>query len=117
MLLYKRIFSLRREIIAAWVGIVAHAVLYTFCICIAIASLVKCAKLSQLETPYCKFTSGKMITIQSVINVVTDFYVLILPIPRLLKLQVSRRRRIGLLLTFMSGLAYVSLDGTIFSDY
>ena len=48
-----------------------------------------------------------MITIQSVINVVTDFYVLLLPIPRLVKLQVSRRRQIGLLLTFLSGLGFV----------
>ncbi|RAH78826.1 hypothetical protein BO86DRAFT_319937, partial [Aspergillus japonicus CBS 114.51] len=78
--------------------------LYTFCVAVAIGSLVQCAELSQLEAPYCRFTSGTMITIQSVINVVTDFYVLLLPIPRLLKLQVSRRRRIGLLVTFMSGL-------------
>ncbi|KAJ5633330.1 NAD(P)-binding protein [Penicillium lividum] len=104
LFLYKRLFPLRREIIAVWVGIVAIAVLYIFCICIAIVSMVKCAELSQLETSYCKFDSGTMITIQSVINVVTDFYVLLLPIPRLVKLQVSRRRRIGLLLTFMSGL-------------
>ncbi|RAL14383.1 uncharacterized protein BO97DRAFT_341107 [Aspergillus homomorphus CBS 101889] len=80
------------------------AVLYTSCIAIAIGSLVKCAGLSQLEISYCKFVSGTMITIQSVINVVTDFYVLLLPIPRLVNLQVSRRRRIGLLVTFMSGL-------------
>ncbi|RAK75465.1 NAD(P)-binding protein [Aspergillus fijiensis CBS 313.89] len=104
LLLYKRVFPLHREIVAVWIGIVADAVLYTFCIAVAIGSLVQCAELSQLEAPYCKFTSGTMITIQSVINVVTDFYVLLLPIPRLLKLQVSRRRRIGLLVTFMSGL-------------
>ncbi|PYI16935.1 hypothetical protein BO99DRAFT_434934 [Aspergillus violaceofuscus CBS 115571] len=104
LLLYKRVFPLHREIVAAWIGIVADAVLYTFCVAVAIGSLVQCAELSQLEAPYCRFTSGTMITIQSVINVVTDFYVLLLPIPRLLKLQVSRRRRIGLLVTFMSGL-------------
>ncbi|PYH41074.1 NAD(P)-binding protein [Aspergillus saccharolyticus JOP 1030-1] len=104
LLLYKRIFPLRREIVAVWIGIVADAVLYTLCIAVAIGSLVKCAKLSQLDAPYCKFTSDTMITIQSVINVVTDFYVLLLPIPRLVKLQVSRRRRIGLFVTFMSGL-------------
>ncbi|KAE8414778.1 hypothetical protein BDV36DRAFT_236484 [Aspergillus pseudocaelatus] len=104
LLLYKRIFPLRREIIAVWVGIVADAVLYAFCIAIAIGSMVKCAELSQLRDPYCKFNSGTMITIQSVINVITDFYVLLLPIPRLVKLQVSRRRQIGLLLTFLSGL-------------
>lgn len=49
-----------------------------------------------------------MITIQSVINVFTDFYVLLIPIPRLLRLQVSQRRRVGLLLTFLSGLALVT---------
>ncbi|KAI9367180.1 NAD(P)-binding protein [Aspergillus egyptiacus] len=104
LLLYKRAFPLRREIIAAWIGIVADAVLYAFCVSIAIGSLVKCAELENISDPYCRFNSGPMVIIVSVINVVTDFYVLFLPIPRLINLQVNRRRKIGLLLTFASGL-------------
>lgn len=92
LLLYERIFPLRGEILAVWVGIVADTVLYAFCIGIAISSIVKCADPSQLRDPYCRFNSGTMIAIQSVINVVTDFYMLLLPTPRLVKLQVSRRR-------------------------
>ncbi|KAL4919577.1 hypothetical protein BDW62DRAFT_209552 [Aspergillus aurantiobrunneus] len=104
LLLYKRAFPLRREITAVWIGIVACAILYVFCIGIAIGSLVHCAELSQLNAPYCRFNSGTMITVQSVINVVTDFYVLLLPVARLVKLQVSRRTKIGLVVTFASGL-------------
>ncbi|KAL4923647.1 NAD(P)-binding protein [Aspergillus undulatus] len=104
LLLYKRIFPLRREVIASWIGIVADAVMYAFCISIAIGSIVKCAELGDGNDSYCRFNSGPMVIIVSVVNVTTDFYVLILPIPRLAKLQVSQRRKIGLLLVFASGL-------------
>jgi hypothetical protein len=39
-----------------------------------------------------------------VINIVTDFYTLILPIPRVLKLQLNLKRKLGLLGVFAGGL-------------
>ncbi|KAL4965437.1 uncharacterized protein BDV14DRAFT_172676 [Aspergillus stella-maris] len=104
LLLYKRIFPLRREVIASWIGIVADAVMYAFCIGIAIGSIVKCAGLQSGADSYCRFNAGPMVIIVSVVNVTTDIYVLILPIPRLLHLQVDRWRKIGLLMVFASGL-------------
>ncbi|KAL3431899.1 hypothetical protein BDV09DRAFT_198257 [Aspergillus tetrazonus] len=104
LFLYKRIFPLRREIVASWIGIIADAIMYTFCISMAIGSVVKCAGLEDTDDAYCRFIAGPMVIIVSVINVVTDVYVLILPVPRLLKLQVTTRRKVGLLLVFASGL-------------
>lgn len=39
-----------------------------------------------------------------VVNIVTDIYVLILPIPRVLNLQLNIKRKLGLLLVFAGGL-------------
>lgn len=40
----------------------------------------------------------------AVINVATDFYILVLPMSCVMKLQITNRRRLGLLLVFASGL-------------
>ncbi|KAL4949950.1 hypothetical protein BDW69DRAFT_173196 [Aspergillus filifer] len=54
LLLYKRIFLLYWEVIASWIGIVADAVMYAFCIGIAIGSIVKCAGLQSGADSYCE---------------------------------------------------------------
>ncbi|KAL2848055.1 hypothetical protein BJY01DRAFT_246516 [Aspergillus pseudoustus] len=100
LLLYKRIFPFCRERIAAWICIVADVVLYTACIGVAIGSLVECAELDRINDSYCRYNSGGQLVFSSMVNVVTDLYLLILPIPRLLNLQVNRGKKIGLLVTF-----------------
>lgn len=43
----------------------------------------------------------------SVVNVVCDFYVLLLPLYRITQLQLSFKRKLGLIVVFAWGLAYV----------
>ncbi|KAL2822595.1 hypothetical protein BJX63DRAFT_377090 [Aspergillus granulosus] len=104
-----RIFPFRREKTAALIGIVADAVLYAACIGVAIGSLVRCARLERINDAYCRYNSGAQLILTSMIDVVTDFYILILPVPRLLKLQVNRKQKIGSCMTFASGLGLVVL--------
>ena len=47
-----------------------------------------------------------LVVVSGVINVVTDFYLLALPIPTLTMLQLQDRRKWGLLAIFMAGLMY-----------
>ena len=45
-----------------------------------------------------------MIYVQGVFNVVSDFYVLVIPIPVVLKLQLPIQKKIGICAIFMTGL-------------
>lgn len=90
--------------IAVWVGVVLDAVLYTAMASLSIGGMVICTGLAQADNSFCKFNESGMVMFTSVVNVVTDFYILILPLPRILTLQVNKRRKIGLILVFASGL-------------
>ena len=47
---------------------------------------------------------NKMIIPQSCVNLVLDLYILILPIVAVAKLQMAQRRKVGIILIFMTGL-------------
>lgn len=47
---------------------------------------------------------------QGAINVATDFYILLLPIPGVLQLQLPTRKKIGFCAIFMTGSLYVGLQ-------
>jgi len=105
LLFYKRIFGIYRKMqIAVWVGIFINVVLYTAFAGLSIGSMIKCTGLAQVNDPYCLFNEGINVLLTSMVNVITDFYVLLLPIPRLIKLQLKQNRKLGLLLVFSSGL-------------
>ena len=46
----------------------------------------------------------KMVIPQSCVNLVLDLYILILPIVAVVKLQMAPRRKVGIILIFMTGL-------------
>ena len=50
-----------------------------------------------------------MAYIQGIFNVVSDFYLLILPIPVVWQLQMPSKRKIGVCAIFMTGILYVVL--------
>lgn len=56
-------------------------------------------------------TSLPVVVLSAVVNVITDIYVLVLPIPRVLQLQVRGEKRLGLVLVFATGVTYVVKDG------
>jgi sterol-4alpha-carboxylate 3-dehydrogenase (decarboxylating) len=90
--------------IAVWVGIFVNVVFYTAFAGLSIGNMIKCTGLAQVNDPYCLFNEGINVLLNSMVNVITDFYVLLLPIPRLIKLQLKQNQMLGLLLVFASGL-------------
>jgi sterol-4alpha-carboxylate 3-dehydrogenase (decarboxylating) len=90
--------------LAVYLGIAFIAIYTTAIIGVAIGSIVKCNGLAQISSRFCRNYAKPVVVMNSVINVVTDFYVLVLPIPCIMKLQLSLKRRIGLLLAFGSGI-------------
>ena len=104
LLLYLRIFKLDRTLrLAIHAGLLFTTFWYTAILGVAIAAIVKCNGLAQLSNQFCLNYAKPVVVMNAVINVVTDFYILVLPVPCVMKLQINRRRRIGLLLVFASG--------------
>lgn len=103
-LLYIRIFSVQRTFrYFVYAGMISCAISYTAYLGVSIATVVQCAGVSFAKLGLC--VHAKVITIvTSVINVVTDLYILALPIGPILKLKLRRRQKIGLLAVFLSGL-------------
>lgn len=106
-LLYLRLFSpdrWTRNLI--YFGLVTTFVMY---LATTVAFGVLCLPrpreswLEALLSPRCT-KSLSMTYVQGVFNVVSDFYVLILPIPVTLKLQLPLQKKIGVCAIFMTGL-------------
>ena len=62
-----------------------------------------CVSVTNLTTPYCA-QQWIFTIIQGVLNTLTDIFVLVLPISMVLQLQLTRRRKIGVSVIFMTGL-------------
>ena len=93
---------MRRAII---VGIVIETLYYTAFTAVAISSLVKCNALAQMKDQFCINYGKPVVVMNATVNVVTDFYILLLPIPCVLSLQMSSKRKVGILLVFAGGVA------------
>ncbi|KAI9792479.1 MAG: hypothetical protein M1833_001092 [Piccolia ochrophora] len=106
LLLYLRIFSVDRSMrIGIWSGIIFQALFYTTAMGLAITAVVKCNGVATLSDKFCQDFSSPVIIMVSSINVITDFYVLILPIRNLLKLRLPLKHKLGLMACFAGGLA------------
>ncbi|KAL4907031.1 hypothetical protein BDW74DRAFT_176631 [Aspergillus multicolor] len=105
LLLYRRLFIVSRVKVAVWIGIIMTAVFYTTFIVIACASLVVCTRTGPHSgTPtFCRVGHNQLALWHSAVNVVTDFYVLLLPIAPLVRLQMSQGKEAGLSFVFASG--------------
>ena len=80
--------------------------LSAFCLFnIAVFSVAEalCVTAANLTTPYCAHLWISSI-IQGVLNTLTDIYVLVLPISMILRLRLPKKRKIGICLTFLTGL-------------
>ncbi|KAL4993080.1 hypothetical protein BDV10DRAFT_200018 [Aspergillus recurvatus] len=104
LLLYKRLFPTRREKLLTWIGIGIVGTLYTGFIIMAIVNIATCVTTAPGVNHFCDFVHEGLVIWQAAVNVFTDFYVVVLPIPCVVKLQTSVKRKVGLVLTFASGL-------------
>ena len=91
--------------IIIYAAIAVMTAFYTAMIGIAIGSLMECDGLKALTVQFCKNYGGPVVMLNSAFNVVSDFFILILPYPLLMKLHLTLGRKIGLLAVFSAGLA------------
>ena len=104
LLLYLRIFSidkLMRYLILG--GIFLQVLFYTAFTACAIALEGLCTSTSATTNSFC-VNNYKVVYLASIFGILSDVYVLILPIPPVMQLQFSSRRKLGVLLIFMTGI-------------
>ncbi|KAF6226143.1 hypothetical protein HO133_009009 [Letharia lupina] len=104
MLLYFRIFAVNQTM-RYWIlgGIGLQVVVYTATTACAIALESVCTAESAGTNSFC-VNQYKNTVFQAVFSFTTDLYVLVLPIKSVLNLQLSPRRRIGVMILFGTGL-------------
>ncbi|XXG95640.1 hypothetical protein Hte_001908 [Hypoxylon texense] len=109
LVFYLRLFSpvkyVRHMI---WVGM---AVVITFCVVFVVIDLVACAPwpsehgdwLAPSLLDRCDRIVVDLITAGAYFSVITDFYILFIPLHQIPKLGLSRKRKIGITLIFLTG--------------
>lgn len=101
LLLYLRLFSVSRQLrTGIHVGIAIMALFYTAMIAVAIVSVVECVGMATMTLQFCGIVSGPVQILNSTFNVVTDFWILVLPMPMISKLQMPKSRKLGLTVVF-----------------
>ncbi|KAL8750596.1 MAG: hypothetical protein Q9184_006371 [Pyrenodesmia sp. 2 TL-2023] len=102
-LLYLRIFAVNRLLrIAIYGGIVFFALFHAAYIAWSVAAMTLCITASSLRRPIC--ANAQLATvIFGVPNFCTDLYLVVLPIPSIIKLRLRRRQKVGVLFIFLSG--------------
>lgn len=104
LLVYLRLFEINRPLrISIHVGLVLMALFHAAIVGVGIATVIKCVGLAGSTLQFCKDASGSVQLTQSAFNVVTDLWILILPMPLVRKLQLPRSRKIGLFFVFGAG--------------
>lgn len=105
---YLRLFGTVKYIrYMVWVGM---TVVITFCVVFVVVDIVACAPwpsenwLSQSLIDRCERIAVDLITAAVYISVITDFYILFIPLHQLPTLHLSGKRKIGLGLIFLTGL-------------
>ena len=100
-----RIFKVDRFLrVAIYTGMLANVVFYTTILGFAIRAIIHCVGAAWIESEFCEVVRNPIYISIFSFNVAMELYLLVLPIGRILKLQLSRKRRIGLLIVFASGL-------------
>lgn len=103
LLLYFRIFSVNRTMrILIHVGIYIQIVFYLAYVGTYAALNVICVSATSLSKPLC-ISTWIIVEVQGSINVVTDFYILALPVIMVSQLQLTFRRKLGVIAVFMTG--------------
>ena len=106
LLLYLRIFSISTPLrISIHIGILIMALFCAASVGIGIGSVVKCVGIAAKTLHYCHNVTGPIQLFNSAFNVVTDIWILILPMPLIWNLQLPHRRKIGFAAVFSAGLA------------
>lgn len=103
LLLYLRFFriaDLTRRLI--WIGLALTLITSTAFIGTEITQAVHCMGISALTNEFC-ISVNKITLVQAVVNVVLDFYILIIPLQQVYKLRVDTRKKLGVAAVFGVG--------------
>ncbi|KAI0160210.1 hypothetical protein GGR57DRAFT_499624 [Xylariaceae sp. FL1272] len=112
--LYLRIFPIPRIRWMAYSGLVAVS---SFFLAILIATLTVCVPRgtktgldAYITSAYCSETVGQIVTAGAIFSVISDVYILLIPIHLLPTLKLSRRRKIAVSSVFLLGFAALDLQ-------
>jgi len=106
--MYLRLFSpSRRTRYLIYFGMVFVVFLYTACLLAEAISCTPRQGQTWIEASLSKGCGGDLILgyVMGAFNVVSDFYLLAIPIPVVWKLQMPLRRKVGACAIFMTGLS------------
>lgn len=113
-LLYLEIFGSQRWMkYSIYLGITISGLFYfslmtaLLILCVPRDGQSQASYLSAIASPRCA-RSKTINLVGGVLNIVTDFYILVLPMPAVLSLQLSARKKIGVGAIFLTGLSYAS---------
>ncbi|KAL9594863.1 MAG: hypothetical protein Q9179_005207 [Wetmoreana sp. 5 TL-2023] len=110
LLLYLRLFAIERTMrYLIWGGISLQVIGYAGLLGHVISLEVECYGKTATTHSLC-VNSYKVIYVEGIFSVVTDFYILLLPVRNVLGLKLSWRRRMGVLGVFMTGLLAVEIN-------
>jgi hypothetical protein len=105
LFLFSRLFSVSERTKVIIIATMVFTTLYTVSILgVSIASFVKCADLQSMATDFCVAMGTSISIVQSVINVITDFVILAIPLPMTMALSLPLRKRIAVSSVFLTGL-------------
>lgn len=116
LLLYLQIFDCLLWLkCLVWIGIVVTGLFYFSGM---IAVLAMCVPqhgesyLESLASPKCGGTKVLSLVIGA-FNIISDLYLLIIPLPAIWSLQLPLRKKVGVVMVFMTGLLYDFLTSTV----
>ena len=99
-----RLFKVDRLFLRlVYFGVIFQTLFYSAVFFVAIVTVTRCDSAAALTIQLCQNQYILVIT-QGVVNVITDFYVLALPITRVAQLQMPFWRKVGLCAIFLTGL-------------
>lgn len=81
------------------------ALFYTGMAVVSITSLNICHDTIATQSQFCAVYSRQVVMVNAAFNLVSDVWILILPFPHILKLQLHSRQKISLAIVFAAGLA------------
>jgi hypothetical protein len=106
LLLYIRIFTVNKGVrMSIFVGIAILSVFYVAMVCLAAVSVKTCVDVDAPSIPFCKNYSGPVQLLNACFNVATDFCILALPIPLIMKLHLRLKQKLGVVAVFLAGFA------------
>ncbi|PSN59695.1 hypothetical protein BS50DRAFT_222489 [Corynespora cassiicola Philippines] len=105
LLLFRRLFSVSPRTNLFIIGTMAFTTAYTISILgVSVSSFIKCGSLIDMTTDFCVAMGTSISIVQSVINVITDFMILFIPLPMTLALVLPLRKKLAVSSVFLTGL-------------